>query len=82
MISPEKTSLNKIKLKTLINFNFKSNTFFIYLLAISLHLYKELREVNVDSSRRRFIFNIKLGFRIPFGFDDAEKRFRKIYSGV
>ena len=81
MISPEKTSLNKIKLKTLINFNFKSNTFFIYLLAISLHLYKELREVNVDSSRRRFIFNIKLGFRIPFGFD-AEKRFRKIYSGV
>lgn len=34
-MSPEKASLNKVKLKTLINFNFKSNTFYLFISYIS-----------------------------------------------
>ena len=53
MISPENANLNKIKLKTLIDFIFQYILFYTLLAIFFLFIQKVKEEYNTDWSRRR-----------------------------
>ena len=58
MISPENANLNKIKLKTLIDFIFQYILFYTLLAIFFLFIQKVKEEYNTDWSRRKAIFRI------------------------